>query len=131
MKTILSIALILTSFISMSQELEVSKCTIQDLGNQTGIVTISFKGEVINDFKEVKMSISGERVANGEYTFVASNAEYSGKKNSVITLTGKVKLSEYNGSNNMITYKVMDNGIKGFRTLKPGQSIYFPPIEKK
>ncbi|MCH2230204.1 MAG: hypothetical protein MK105_07645 [Crocinitomicaceae bacterium] len=131
MKTILSIAFILTAFVSISQELKITQCNLQDLGNQTGILTITFKGEVVNEFKEVKISIDGERVANNEFTFVASNAKYSGKNNAVITLTGKVKLSNYSGTNTNITYKIMDNGINGFRALKPGQVTYLPPIEKK
>ena len=118
------------SLISVSQELEVEKCTVQDLGNNTAIVSISFKGQVITDFKEVKMSVSGQSIAQGEYTFVANNPVLSGRKNGIMTLTGKVKLSGEGNTSSRITYKVMDNGVPGFRKLTPGQAIYFPPIEK-
>ena len=128
---LLTFTAICISLISFSQELEVKKCTVQDLGNNTAIVSISFKGEVITEFKEVKMIVTGQSIAQGEYTFVAGNPVISGKKNGILTLTGKVKLSENINTDSVIEYKVMDNGITGFRKLTPGQALYFPPIEKK
>ena len=118
------------SLTSLAQQIEVKECSLQDLGNNTGIVSITFKGDVIHEFTEVKMSVQGSNIEKGEFTFVVNNPVVSGKKNQFVTLTGKVKLSSQIDQNATITYEIMNNGIKGFKELKSGSVNYISSVQK-
>ncbi len=123
----------ITSFSASAQEATVTSCKIQEHGEGLSTITMTLEMDKQVPIDFVNVQLTGERIP--KYTTIVtlhdtgSKATVNGKHEVAFSVDFKLNTTR-KGASNDIKYVVKKTGPTNFRNIKPGQMIYFPPVEK-